>query len=60
MVRINRYSWGNDVTMEAPRSDKGKTDGMCGNFNGDESDEFVFGGDKQAHTDADSFGESWR
>ncbi|XP_022787242.1 von Willebrand factor D and EGF domain-containing protein-like [Stylophora pistillata] len=60
VVRIKRYSWGNNVEMEAPQFDEGKTLGMCGNFDGDPNNDFEQGGDKQSYGDADSFGESWR
>lgn len=46
--------------MEAPKFDKGQTEGMCGNFDGDQNNDFDLGGDKKPHGDADSFGESWR
>ena len=44
VVRITRYSWGNNVEMQAPKSDKTKTEGMCGNFDGDPNNEFKHGG----------------
>nr|XP_058945176.1 von Willebrand factor D and EGF domain-containing protein-like [Pocillopora verrucosa] len=58
-VKIQRYSWGNSVYLYAPRSDFSKTEGMCGNFNGDPNDDFL-GGDNQSHTDQEAFGLSWR
>ena len=62
VVRIKRYYWGNNVEMQAPRSDKSKTEGMCGNFDGDTTNEFEFGGPDgdQNTADQNSFGESWR
>ena len=60
MVRITRYSWGNNVKMEAPKSDGAKTEGMCRNFDGKPDNEFEFGGNGEPHSNADSFGESWR
>lgn len=48
--------------MQAPQSDKSKTEGMCGNFDGDPNNEFKHGGpDGNQYTgDQNSFGESWR
>ena len=47
--------------MEAPKFDAGKTEGMCGNFNGKKDDDFNLGGDQKPHgNDGDAFGESWR
>ena len=60
MVKIKRYYWGNNVEMEAPKSDKTKTEGMCGNFDGEANNDFSYGGDTKSYTDEDSFGESWR
>ena len=62
VVRITRYSWGNNVEMQAPKSDKTKTEGMCGNFDGDPNNEFKHGGPDggQNTGDHNSFGESWR
>ena len=60
MVRITRYSWGNNVKMEAPKSDGTKTEGMCGNFDGEPDNDFEFGGNGKSHSNADDFGESWR
>ena len=60
VVTIKRHYWGNDVYMQAPKSDKTKTEGMCGNYDGIKDNEFNFGGDKNSYTDPDSFGESWR
>ena len=60
VVRITRYSWGNNVKMEAPKSDETRTEGMCGNFDGQKDNEFSFGGDGRSHSSADDFGESWR
>ena len=50
------------MEMQAPKSDKSKTEGMCGNFDGDPHNEFKYGGpDGDKNTgDQNSFGESWR
>lgn len=58
-MNIQHNYWGNNVYLKAPHSDKGKTEGMCGNFNGDPDDDFL-GGDKKMHTNQDAFGQSWR
>ena len=62
VVKITRYSWGNNVKMQAPKSDKTKTEGMCGNFDGDPNNEFKHGGPNGDRNtgDQNSFGESWR
>ena len=62
VVNVKRYSWGNNVEMKAPSSDAGKTEGMCGNFNGigTREDEFSKGGDGNPHGTDVSFGDSWR
>ena len=62
VVKIKRYYWGNNVEVQAPKSDKTKTEGMCGNFDGDPNNEFEFGGPDgdQKTADQNSFGESWR
>ena len=62
VVKIARYSWGSNVEMQAPKSDKTKTEGMCGNFDGDPNNEFKHGGpdgDKNTRNQ-NSFGASWR
>ena len=48
--------------MQAPKSDTSKTEGMCGNFDGNANNEFEFGGPDgdQNTADQNSFGESWR
>ena len=48
------------MKMEAPKSDGTKTEGMCGNFDGEPDNEFEFGGNGKSHSNADDFGESWR
>jgi len=58
VVKISHYSWGNNVIMEAPRSDKTKTEGMCGNYDGDKDNDLKSG--EKTYTDPDAFGESWR
>ena len=59
-MNVQHNYWGNNVYLKAPQADKNaQTEGMCGNFNGDASDDFL-GGDKQLHTDQDAFGQSWR
>ncbi len=62
VVNVKRFSWGNNVHMEAPSSDAGETEGMCGNFNGNGNtdDEFQKGGDGNSYTDGFLFGDSWR
>ena len=57
---MKRYSWGNNVELEAPKFDVGKTEGMCGNFDNNPSNDFDHGGDKKQYCTDDSFGESWR
>ena len=59
IVRIQHNYWGNNVYLQAPQSDRNKTQGMCGNFNGNQDDDFL-GGDNQLHGDQDAFGQSWR
>lgn len=59
IVKIQHNYWGNNVYLQAPKADRGKTKGMCGNFNGDPNDDYL-GGDKILHNDPDSFGQSWR
>ena len=59
IVKIQHNYWGNNVYLQAPKADRGKTNGMCGNFNGDPNDDYL-GGDKILHNDPDSFGQSWR
>ncbi|PFX18968.1 Neurogenic locus Notch protein [Stylophora pistillata] len=59
IVRVQHNYWGNNVYLQAPQADRGKTKGMCGNFNKNPDDDFL-GGDKTMHNDADSFGQSWR
>ena len=39
IVKIQHNYWGNNVYLQAPKADRGKTKGMCGNFNGDPNDD---------------------
>ena len=44
--------------MKAPKRDQSKTGGLCGNYDGDASNDFRHG--NQNYNDATSFGLSWR
>ena len=45
--------------MTVPPKFRGRLSGLCGNFNGDENDDFQ-GKDKQTYHDVQHFGNSWR
>ncbi|XP_062386154.1 IgGFc-binding protein-like [Sardina pilchardus] len=47
------------VTITVPDNYRGKTCGLCGNFNGNKNDEFQLPGGKQA-TDIKEFGAAWK
>ncbi|EDO29039.1 predicted protein [Nematostella vectensis] len=60
-IIVERRGWSVlDVFLYAPQSDRNTTEGLCGNFNNDQDDEFKHGGDGKEHSDADSFARSWR
>ena len=46
------------MVMEAPKSDRNKTEGMCGDYDGDPNNEFK--NRQKIFSDQDEFGESWR
>ncbi|XP_031572274.1 von Willebrand factor D and EGF domain-containing protein-like [Actinia tenebrosa] len=58
-IIATRTSWGMSVKVFAPKPDKrSKISGLCGNFNGDQDDDFKHNG--QVFHDANSFGDSMR
>jgi hypothetical protein len=59
-VKAIRYSFGINMFLDAPGGDAANTAGLCGDFNGNPNDDFNKGGDKQAHGNPTSFGNSWR
>lgn len=52
------YNWDAHVTVKVPGSYAGALNGLCGNFNGDPSDDLALRGEGQA-TSALAFGNSW-
>uniref|UniRef100_A0A9L0SED5 Fc gamma binding protein n=1 Tax=Equus caballus TaxID=9796 RepID=A0A9L0SED5_HORSE len=53
------YNWDAHVTVKVPQSYAGALCGLCGNFNGDSSDDLALRGGGQA-ANALAFGKSWQ
>uniref|UniRef100_A0A3B1JDM1 von Willebrand factor D and EGF domains n=1 Tax=Astyanax mexicanus TaxID=7994 RepID=A0A3B1JDM1_ASTMX len=58
-VRADVSDWGMSLTLRAPGSDRGHTEGLCGTFDGQPLNDFHKEGDKTVK-DSASFINSWR
>ncbi|KAM9226326.1 IgGFc-binding protein [Dugong dugon] len=53
------YNWDSQLTLSLPMRFRGQVCGLCGNYNGDPSDDFLTP-DRVQVTDAMEFGKSWK
>lgn len=58
-VRADVADWGMSLTVMAPSSDRGHTDGLCGTFDGQPHNDFHIAGEKTVE-DIVSFINIWR